>query len=187
MKSKIWTIPNILTFIRILAVPVVIFFMQKGFVQEQYFLWATIIYGFAFVTDQVDGYLSRVLDQSTVLGEILDPIADKIIVLCVLIQLTYLNYIPAWIVMVLLTREILINGLRAFAQTRGLSILPSLSGKVKVYFQAFGLGFLMMSSYSGLSQFPIHKIGMLLVYISLFLSITSAFDYSAKLKKHLQL
>ncbi|MCB1198902.1 MAG: CDP-diacylglycerol--glycerol-3-phosphate 3-phosphatidyltransferase [Deltaproteobacteria bacterium] len=184
-RPKIWTIPNILTFSRILAVPVVIYFMQKGVVREQYFLWALIIYTLAFITDQIDGYLSRVLDQRTVLGEILDPIADKIIVLCVLIQLTYLNYMPAWVVMVLLTREILINGLRAFAQTRGLSILPSMSGKIKVYFQGFGLGFLMMTTYSPLASLPVHKIGMILIYISLWLSITSAFDYSNKLRKHL--
>ncbi|MCB0272117.1 MAG: CDP-diacylglycerol--glycerol-3-phosphate 3-phosphatidyltransferase [Bdellovibrionales bacterium] len=184
-RSKILTIPNILTFLRILAIPLIVYWLYLGVVSEKHLVWATIVYGLAFITDQIDGYLSRVLNQRTVLGEILDPIADKIIVLCVMIQLVYQNWMPAWVVMILLTREIVINGLRAYSQTSGLSILPSMSGKLKVYFQGFGLGFLMMSTYSALARLPIHDIGMVLIYISMFLSIYSALDYLKKLYHHL--
>lgn len=185
-RSAIWTIPNLLTLIRILAVPVVVYWLYKAPLEHAYFVWATVLYAGAFITDQIDGYLARVLEQQTVLGEILDPLADKIIVLCVMIQLTYMHLIPPWVVMLLLTREIYINGLRAFAQSKGLSILPSTSGKIKVYFQAFGLGFLMMSPYHHLQTYPIHQIGMVLVFISLGLAILSAIDYTTKFIHHTQ-
>lgn len=184
-KSAIFSIPNIITIIRIVSIPYIIWLLHNAPIHHTYYLWAVIVFSLAFITDQLDGYLSRVLNQRTTLGEILDPIADKIIVLCVLVQLTYMHLIPAWITMVLLTREVLINGLRAFSQTRGLSILPSMAGKIKVYFQGFGLGFLMMSDYIPLSQFPIQSIGMVLIVISMVLSVYSALDYVQKLILHL--
>lgn len=185
-RLGIWTIPNILTFIRILAVPVVVYWIGQGVIDETYSLWALILFTLAIITDQIDGYIARALKQQTTLGEILDPIADKLIVLCVLIQFVWIQVVPSWVVMLILSREIYINGLRAFSQSRGLAILPSLSGKLKVYFQGFGIGFLMLCNYSVLSGFPMHRIGMALLYLSLALSIFSAWDYSHKMVKHVQ-
>jgi len=197
-KVRVWTIPNILTFARMLAVPFVVYFLHIGKIQESYFGAALIIFILAALTDQIDGYLSRKLNQQTTLGEILDPLADKIIVMAVLIELTFLHIIPAWIVILILSRDIFINGLRAFAQKHGLSILPNQTGKIKVYFQGFALGFLIICTHSQWSNLggvflgkfgmgiQTHTLGLVLLYISLILSFKSALDYSGQLYRHLR-
>jgi CDP-diacylglycerol--glycerol-3-phosphate 3-phosphatidyltransferase len=184
--KRVWTVPNFITLVRILAVPLVLYFVHQSVTHPRLSLWATIIMALAFITDQIDGYLSRVLQQQTILGEIMDPMADKIIVICLLIQLSSLGWIAAWIPMVLLTREVLVNGLRAFAQTRGLSILPSSIGKLKVYFQAFGIGLVILSFYPLLASWPVHTLGLWVLYAAIALSLWSGYDYAAKLSKHIR-
>src|SRR4030042_4314454 len=125
-KMPIWTLPNRLSIIRILLIPVIILCMEKGFFFAAFFLFI-----FAGITDGLDGFIARKLNMTTKLGLYLDPIADKLLVSSVLITLTYYRLVPLWVTITLVGREFLINGLRSFYAMEGIAIYPSLSGKLK--------------------------------------------------------
>src|SRR5512138_1980964 len=124
MKAKdetlpIWTLPNRLSLIRILFIPIILVCMEYGFPFS-----AFILFIIAGITDGLDGYIARRLSMSSKLGLYLDPIADKLLVSSVLITLTYENLVPLWMTIILVCREFLINGLRSFYAMEGIAIYP---------------------------------------------------------------
>src|SRR5512144_32927 len=109
-KSPIWNLPNILTLLRIATIPLLVAILfspsrSAGF-------WAAAVFAVASVTDWLDGYLARRMGIVTVFGKFLDPIADKLIVMAALIMILPFGRVPAWMVLVILGREIIITGLR---------------------------------------------------------------------------
>ena len=175
-------LPNLLTFLRILMIPAVLVFLERGSPKDCY--WAALIYSVAAITDMLDGWLARRQGLVSVLGKFLDPLADKLLVAAVLVWMVSMGRIPAWIVVVLLSREITITALRGVASNEGLIIDAGPGGKLKTALQMVGLICLIVGyPYQfdlGLYDFGLIDfvhVGRLMVYLSIVFSITSAASY----------
>lgn len=174
-------LPNILTFLRIALIPPVMWLMLEQTPAGNFF--ATILFAVAAVTDWLDGYLARRQGLESVLGKFLDPLADKLIVNAVLVLAAELGRIPGWFVVLLLSREIAITGLRAIASTEGLSIDVVQSGKMKTALQLVGLvGVLIHERYDIDFLFTstvvdFNRLGAALLALSMVFSLLSAFTY----------
>jgi CDP-diacylglycerol--glycerol-3-phosphate 3-phosphatidyltransferase len=166
------TTPNYLTLLRIVFVPGVVFCLSL-----HTFWWdftAAAIFGAAAITDYFDGYLARKHKIETVYGKLLDPLADKFLVICSLIMLQHLGRINPVIVMLLVCRELTITGLRALASAEGIIVGASQGGKWKTATQMVAIPALMLGDMGGV---PLYQIGLWLTYISIGLSLWSAKDY----------
>lgn len=133
------TLPDQLTLARALAVPVVVVLFAWEFENHAY--WATIVFAVAMATDQVDGWLARRWNQTSNFGALLDPIADKVLVMVALVMLVAEGVAPAWMVAAIVAREIAISGLRLAAVERGVVIAARDLGKLKTWSQALAVGF----------------------------------------------
>ena len=141
-----------------------------------------LVFTIAAATDWVDGYFARRYKSETVLGQLMDPLADKVLVTTSLIMLIPLDRVPAWIVLVILCREIIITGLRGIAASSGIIVSASGLGKIKSVIQYIGIGTLIFPL--GLVPIPyLHQIGLAIIYLSLVLTIWSGLDYFYKLKQ----
>ncbi len=141
--------------------------------------WA--IFSVAAGSDWVDGYVARKYKSETILGKLMDPLADKVLVATALIMLIPLGRIPAWLVLLILCRELIITGLRGVAASAGIVVAASGMGKLKSIIQYIGLGTLIFPL--GLLPVPsLHLLGLAIVYLSLGLSIWSGLNYFLKLK-----
>lgn len=171
VKFEKMNLPNWLTTFRVALIPVVIACLYQ---QTNYYDWAAgIIFGIASITDFFDGYLARKWKLETIYGKLIDPLADKFLVVCAAIMLLKLGRIHEIAVMILLCRELAITGLRAIASSEGIVIGASGGGKWKTTIQMFALPFMMVHD----PEIPLYKPGEVLLYISLGLSLWSAFAY----------
>ena len=127
-----------LTVARAAAVPVVVALFAIDFAGHDY--WATGVFVVAMATDWLDGRLARRSGRTSVLGSLLDPIADKLLVLCTLVVLLAQDVFPAWMVAAVVAREVLISGLRLAAMERGVVIAARDLGKLKTWSQALAAG-----------------------------------------------
>lgn len=164
--------PNTLSLLRIFLVPILLVFLISP--HGWYPIIAAIIFIFAAFTDWLDGHLARTTNQITRLGQLLDPIADKLLVTAVLVSLVGRQQVPAWVVAILLCRELAITGLRALAADQRIIIAAATAGKYKMVFLIIGSLFLMLN----LPSF--HAPGMVALYIGLILSVVSGVDYIRK-------
>jgi CDP-diacylglycerol--glycerol-3-phosphate 3-phosphatidyltransferase len=164
---------------RVLLVPVVLLFIDN-FSPLRSFI-AGVLYLVAAAGDGLDGYLARSRGEVSVLGKFLDPLADKLMVTAVLVFMVALGRVPAWLVVVLIARDLAITGLRSIASSQGLVIAASEGGKVKTALQLVAITLLLIHF-----RYPIlglgdsidyHKVGMALLYLSLAMSISSAVGY----------
>lgn len=128
------TLPDQLTVLRVAAVPVVVVLYAWDFENHAY--WATTIFVIAMATDQVDGWLARRRGMSSALGKLLDPVADKVLVLAALVMLVGEGVVPAWMVALIVVREILVSGLRLAALERGVVLGARDLGRLKTWAQA---------------------------------------------------
>jgi CDP-diacylglycerol--glycerol-3-phosphate 3-phosphatidyltransferase len=173
-------VPNLLTGFRFALVPVliVIFSIQQSTAVEMVCFLVFIV---AAITDFVDGWIARKYQIETVLGKLMDPLADKVLVTTMLIMLIPLGKIQAWVCLLIICREIIITGFRGLAATTGKVVAAGKIGKHKSNLQYFGIGFLIFP----LGVLPIpyqHEIGRYLIYGSLVLAIWSAAEYFYKLR-----
>jgi CDP-diacylglycerol--glycerol-3-phosphate 3-phosphatidyltransferase len=164
--------PNTLTLIRIFLVPVLLVFLMspKGW----YPMIAAVIFLVAAFTDWLDGHLARSMNQITRLGQFLDPIADKLLVTAVLIALVERQQVPAWVVAVILCREIAITGLRAMAADQRIIIAADTLGKYKMLC-------LVIASVLLILNLPaLYLPGLVMLSAGLLLSVVSGIDYLRK-------
>ncbi|HET8960123.1 CDP-alcohol phosphatidyltransferase family protein [Nocardioides sp.] len=119
-NKRVWTVPNLLSVARLAGVPV---FLWLVLVPEADG-WALLLLALSGVTDYLDGYLARKLDQTSALGEILDPVADRLYILAVVVGLALREIIPWWVAVILPLRDLLLWGLVPLLRTRGYSALP---------------------------------------------------------------
>jgi CDP-diacylglycerol--glycerol-3-phosphate 3-phosphatidyltransferase len=173
-KAQVFNIPNILAFSRFLLAPVMFFFLvdQDAPIFEGVDpSWLNYIAAFIFVlasaTDFFDGYIARTFDQVTVLGSILDPLADKMLTLAGFLGLMMMGEASPWAVFLILTRELFITGLRVSAVSQGLDISASWMGKVKTVVQMIAIGFLLMG-WPG---------GEALLWLAVALTLYSGYEY----------
>jgi CDP-diacylglycerol---glycerol-3-phosphate 3-phosphatidyltransferase len=134
--SRTVSLPDQLTIARIAAVPVVVLLFAWDFPNHAY--WATAVFIVAMATDQIDGWLARRRGTSSSLGKLLDPVADKVLVLAALVMLIGEGVAPAWMVALIVVREILVSGLRLAAVERGVVLGARDLGRVKTWAQALG-------------------------------------------------
>ena len=166
-------LPNLLAFFRILLAPLMFFMLVNapGIFTQIHISWinyfAALIFVIASVTDFFDGYIARSWDQKTKLGAILDPLADKMLILAAFLGLMMLGRASAWAVYLILIREFFITGFRVVMASDGVEVAASMAGKVKTVSQMFAVGFLLMS-WPG---------GELLLWIAVALTLYSGFEY----------
>jgi CDP-diacylglycerol--glycerol-3-phosphate 3-phosphatidyltransferase len=179
-KLPLWTLPNRLSIVRILFIPFIIICMERGSPFPAFLLF--IIAG---ITDGLDGFMARKLSMTTKFGLYLDPIADKLLVSSVLITLTYQHLVPLWVTIILVCREFIINGLRAFYAMEGITIYPSFSGKLKTMLQIIGIACVLFDTGTNslLSNTLLDRIGLYILYAALFFSVFSAWNYIAAIFK----
>jgi len=181
LKEDALNLPNILTMFRIVMIPVVMAMLQEGTPAMNF--WAGWAYTFATVTDALDGYLARKRGLVSVLGKFLDPLADKLLVMATLVLMVSMGRVPAWVVIVILARELSISMLRMIASSEGVVIAAGEGGKAKTALQMVAVLFLMLHHryvidfwfYEGTVDF--NYAGLLLLYLSVFFAITSAGEY----------
>jgi CDP-diacylglycerol--glycerol-3-phosphate 3-phosphatidyltransferase len=175
-------LPNLLTFARIVMIPACLYFLNQGTQRSCYI--SGLIFTLAAFTDMLDGYLARKLNVVSVLGKLLDPLADKLIVMASLVWLVPMGRIPAWAVIVLLGREFSITALRGVAANEGVIISAGQEGKTKTALQMIGIIALLLGykyplryAWIDLGDVDVMKVGQALVYLSLVFSVTSAAQY----------
>ncbi len=188
LKREFFSIPNILTYIRIAIIPFIIFFLmlsETSVTGEDVGRWMTLVafllFTVAALTDYVDGWLARRFNQITLVGKFIDPIADKLVVLATLVALVELERIRSWLVILILLREISISGLRTLALAEGLTINVIKAGKLKTAFQLVGIQALILNDPFDFFILPspadLNLVGNLLIALSLVFSFVSAADY----------
>jgi len=163
-------LPTIITLSRIVLIP---FFVLIA--PDRPFLGA-LIFGVASITDFLDGYLARKTGQITKFGIILDPIADKFLVISALVLLVDMARLSAWIAIVIIVREFLVTGLRAVALSKNIVIPAELGGKLKTFSQITAILCLII----GMNIFGIdlYDVGIVFIWIALVLSIISGVQYT---------
>lgn len=166
---------NALTMSRIAAVPVIAVLLVRESVATS--LIAALLFLIATITDYLDGYLARRMHIESDLGKLLDPLADKLLISTVLIMLIPLGRVPAWMVAVIIGREMAVTGVRALASEKSVIIAASWLGKYKTAFQCTALIPLLV-------HYPIfgldfQEAGEFFLWISLFFTLWSGWDYVA--------
>ena len=170
-------LPNVLTLLRILAVPVVVVALLDGTPHGD--TLAAIVFALAALTDGLDGYIARSRDSVTTFGKLMDPLADKLLITAALISLVSLNRLPAWVAMVIIAREFAVTGLRSIAADRGVVIAASWMGKVKTVLQIGAVFALIIFN-------PAPLWADILVYLALAATVISGFDYFFGLRKRIE-
>ena len=178
-RHQILTLPNGLTIIRVLAIPVILILLF--YPGRIYQLITGLFFLLVASTDTVDGYLARRRKMVTTLGKFLDPLADKLLIVTALIALIPAREIPTWMVIVIVGREIAVTGLRGIAVSQGMVIAASNLGKYKTVFEATAITFLIVhGTYVGID---FHAIGMFFLWLALILAVLSGIDYFRKFLK----
>jgi CDP-diacylglycerol---glycerol-3-phosphate 3-phosphatidyltransferase len=172
----VFNLPNTITMIRIAVIPVLFgLLFSPGPVLS---LVIALLFIVAAVTDLLDGYIARKYQIVTTMGKFLDPIADKLIVNTAMIMMIPIGRIPAWIVAVIVIRDLTVDGIRSIASSEGMIIQASPLGKQKTLCQIFAVSALMIHyPFIGADA---HLVGMAILYIALILTITSGIDYFIK-------
>lgn len=170
--------PNVLTLLRILAIPVVVIVLLPPVGREISFarsLAAFFLFTAATVTDLFDGYIARRYGMVTSLGKLLDPLADKLLVCAAMVMLIPPGRVPAWMAVIVVAREIGVTALRGMATTEGVVIAASNLGKAKTVLLNIGMAMLIL--HYPVLGFPVHDAGMGFLAIGLVLTAWSGLDY----------
>ena len=180
------SLPNVLTYLRILAVPAVIGCLL--FVSGDLGRWsALVIYTLACLTDWLDGYLARVWQQQSTLGRMLDPIADKLLVGAALLVLTSdktISGLAVWAAAIILCREILVSGLREFLAELNVKIGVTLLAKWKTTLQMIALGVLIAGPAGDKVLQHTSAAGLALLWIAAALTLLTGYDYLKAAVRH---
>jgi CDP-diacylglycerol--glycerol-3-phosphate 3-phosphatidyltransferase len=134
--------PLVLTLVRILSIPVLVIVLLSRF-QGQHVI-AFAIFLVATITDMLDGFWARRKKQITVIGQLLDPTADKLLIASVLVCLVGTGIVPSWMAVVIIGREIAVTGFRAIASSRGVNIPASVLGKIKMISESVTIALLLL-------------------------------------------
>ncbi|MBV9521153.1 MAG: CDP-diacylglycerol--glycerol-3-phosphate 3-phosphatidyltransferase, partial [Alphaproteobacteria bacterium] len=177
--SRRWTLPNILTYGRVIAVPVVVVLLFWP--DLAWMRWTALcIFVLAGVTDFFDGYLARAWSQQSSLGRMLDPIADKLLVAAVLLMLVADHTITSfsiWAAIVILCREILVSGLREYLAELKVSVPVSKVAKWKTTLQLVALGFLIAGRAGDVIVPGVTQVGLFFLWVAAPIEIYTGWDY----------
>ena len=178
---RLVTVPNLLTAYRFAVVPFLLLCFQPGASQGASLL-AFALFLSAALTDLADGYYARKHKIETVLGKLMDPLADKVLVSSALIMLIPMDRIPAWVSFLIIARELCITGLRGVAASSGIVVAASRLGKFKSIAQYTALCILIFPL--GVLPVPfLHETGLTILYLSLVLPLWSGFEYFSRFQQ----
>lgn len=178
-------LPNTLTLVRIFLVPLLVVVLLTEFDGHRILgmpkeLVGAAIFGLASVTDWLDGYLARRRRQVTWLGQVLDPIADKLLTSAAFISLVQLDLAPAWMVALIIGREFAITGLRSLAYTKGITMPASPLGKIKMASQVTAILLLIL----GWRTLPwLAPVGYVALWVVMITAVASAVDYYGRFQR----
>ncbi len=178
-QGQINNLPNTLSTIRLALIPVVVICLY--FPGRLGSFLAALFFGLAAITDLLDGFYARRYKVVTSLGKFLDPLADKLLVSVTMIMLVTLNRIPAWIVILIIAREMAITGLRGIAVAEGTVIEASSLGKYKTTFQLVAL--ICLSLHYEYLTVDFQAVGMVFIWAALILTMWSGWVYFRMIKK----
>jgi CDP-diacylglycerol--glycerol-3-phosphate 3-phosphatidyltransferase len=173
VETDIWNTPNMLTGIRIAAVPVVVLLLC--FPGQWASLLGALIFLLAGATDFLDGFLARRYRIVSRVGKFLDPLADKLLVSAALIMLIPLERVPAWMAFLIIGRELAVTGLRGLAASEGIILAPDRWGKAKTLLQMSALTALILHYPYGSINF--HHVGLALLWLALVITLISGVWY----------
>lgn len=187
-EQTLKSIPNYITYGRIIVIPLVVWLLISPTRFEQWL--AFILFTLAGISDLADGFLARRFGAVSNFGKLLDPLADKILVIAVLVMLTALrhpiygdSWVPAWMVVSVAAREVWVTGLRGLAAQSGVIVPASSSAKWKTVIQMVAVGALILNDLPVLIfgfNITAQIIGLNLLLLSLIFSYVSAFDYTVR-------
>lgn len=191
MPKRVFNLPNTLTYARILAVPLLLvcFYFEGRTRPTDFWRWAAFyIFLAASITDYFDGYIARIWKQTSNIGKMLDPIADKLLVSAVLLLLAYDRTIDKWSLwaaIIILCREILVSGLREYLAELKVSLPVTRLAKWKTTIQMVAIGFLLAGP-AGDKILPYTTdIGIALLWISAVVTLYTGYDYFRAGLKHI--
>ena len=175
-------LPNAITLARIFLVPLLVVVLLTKFegrlilgVRKE--LVGAAIFGIASLTDWLDGYLARRRGQITTFGQLMDPLADKLLITAALLSLIQMDLVPAWMVAVILGREFAVTVLRSLAHARGIVIAASPLGKIKMAAEVTAILALILG-HDHLQQFA--RLGIVALWVALITAVVSGIDYYRK-------
>ncbi|ADH86887.1 CDP-diacylglycerol--glycerol-3-phosphate 3-phosphatidyltransferase [Desulfurivibrio alkaliphilus] len=178
---KIITLPNLLTAYRFAVVPFILLCLLPG-AGELAGLVAFVLFLSGALTDLADGYFARKMQSESVLGKLMDPLADKVLIAVALIMLIPLGKVAAWVAFVILARELVITGFRGVAADAGIVIAAGKMGKLKSVFQYIALCVLIFPA--SLLPLPyLHEIGGALLMVAMVLTVWSGVEYFVRFQK----
>ncbi|MBB3453763.1 cardiolipin synthase [Rhizobium sp. BK313] len=190
MASRAYSIPNLLTYGRILCVPLIVlcFFIEGKLDSSDFARWVALwIFVIASITDFLDGYLARIWNQTSNIGRMLDPIADKLLVASILLLVAADGTIAGWSLwaaIIILCREILVSGLREYLAALKVSVPVTRIAKWKTTAQLVAIAFLLAGP-AGDKVLPYTtELGIVLLWIAALLTIYSGYDYFRAGLKH---
>ena len=169
--ARVFTVPNALTFFRILLVPLLVVVLLTKFEGKE--MVGLGVFLLAALTDFLDGFLARRRQEVTKLGKLLDPAADKILISAALISLIELDVAPAWIVMVILAREFFMSAFRSLAAGEGIVLAASWLGKLKTTTQIVAISLLII--YEHLGEFE--NLAPAMLWIAMIATLVSGLEY----------
>jgi CDP-diacylglycerol---glycerol-3-phosphate 3-phosphatidyltransferase len=169
--------PNLLTVVRILLVPVIVVVLLSETPNAD--MLAAIVFAFAAFTDGLDGYIARSRGSITTFGKLMDPIADKLLIIAPLVSLVSLGRIAAWVAMVIIAREFAVTALRMVAVEQGVVIPASMFGKLKTITQVAAI-----FAVIAFSSTPVWV--DLLVYLAVATTVVSGADYFFGLRRQIE-
>jgi CDP-diacylglycerol--glycerol-3-phosphate 3-phosphatidyltransferase len=183
LRRDFFNTPNLITLARIAMIPVFLWFTWRESRLDSFI--GCLVFAVTGSTDFVDGWIARKRNLVTVIGKFLDPLADKLIVISALVMLVHLGRVAAWVVIVIMAREFIVTGLRTIAMSEGIVIAAGQEGKSKTVFQVAAISLLILHY-----EYPVDAIfftytldanraGTWLLYVSLFFSVWSAWNYFA--------
>jgi CDP-diacylglycerol--glycerol-3-phosphate 3-phosphatidyltransferase len=168
-------VPNLITLTRILLIPVFVALFVTPDPDRS--IMAAVVFVTAAVSDLLDGYLARRSGQVTKLGKLLDPIADKLLVLSALILLLNIDRVSALVAILILAREVAVTGVRAIAASEGLIIQAETTGKYKMALQVIAIVLLILEGTDLAALGNVHLAGTVTLYLSLLLGYVSGGQY----------
>ena len=164
---------NKITLLRILMVPLIIVLLY--FEGPVFCFLAALAFAFASLTDWVDGYIARRRNMVTSMGKFLDPLADKVLVCSVLIMFVHLQWAPAWVVIVMVCRELIVTGLRAIARDEGIVLAADKFGKAKTVLQICAI--IPLTLHYPYWGYELWRYGEWLLYLAMLMAIFSCINY----------
>ena len=198
VKKKKVNLPNILTVARILMVPIFVVLLALDGVWEYMKYIALGVYVIASITDYVDGIIARKKNLITRFGKLMDPLADKILVSAGFIMLTGMGVVPAWVTVIVVARDFLLNTIRMFGTEAGETIAAGVAGKIKTAFQMITIDLGLIDTqglFAFISMGKAMEFGTLLLNVGFSLSLAfaviftlwSCIDYVAKYSKYIDI